>query len=88
MRNRLWLILWALASVAWLSWPFWCDMFGGGEQLMSCSDARGIVVSALTPGPPHPEWLSKIFPYLLWFGPPVAALLLFLAIRSIIRRFS
>ena len=87
MRNRLLLILWALASLAWLSWPFWCDIFGGGGQLISCRDARGLAISALTPGAPHPEWLSTSFPYLIWIGPPFVALFLFLVVRWVFRTF-
>lgn len=85
MRNRLLFFIWALASMAWLSWPFWCDIFGGDEQLISCRDGRGMVISTLTLGPPHPEWLSMIFPYLVWLGPPFVVLLVFLAIRWVFR---
>lgn len=87
MRGRLWVILWVLASLIWLSLPLLCEVVGGDERLLSCRDGVGIAVDALVPLTSYPKWVFKFATYLLWFGPPVALLLLMLAARSVVRRF-
>ena len=83
MRNRLWLIVWGLASLVWLSLPFWCEIFGGDERLLSCRDERAMAVDVL--GSALPEWGFTFKAYALWFGPPIAVLLLVLVLKWIIR---
>ena len=82
MRNRLWLIVWGLASLIWLSFPFWCDVFGH-EYEFSCRDGRAMVVGQL--GSALPEWGFAFKAYTLWFGPPIAVLLLVPVVKWIIR---
>ena len=82
MRNRFLLIVWGLASLVWLSLPFWCEIFGGDERLLSCRDGRAMVVDVL--GSALPEWGFTFKAYTLWFGPPIAVLLLALVVKRIV----
>jgi len=89
MKDRLWLILWGLASLIWLSSPLLiCEVWlSDDERLLSCRDTLGILVGSFIPVHlPHPECVYTLTAYLLWFGPPVAALLLILVVRWNIRR--
>ena len=85
MNNRLWLILWGLASLIWLALPFLiCEVWSSdGERLLSCRDALGMTVDLFIPAHPHPKWVFTVAMYLLWLGPPAVALLLILAVRWI-----
>lgn len=83
MKERIWLIVWGLASLVWLSLPFWCEIFGGDERLLSCRDGRAMAVDVL--GSALPEWGFTFEAYTLWFGPPIAVLLLVLVVKWIVR---
>lgn len=85
MKDRLWLVLWGLASLIWLASPLLiCEVWlSDDERLLSCRDALGMTVDVFIPVRPHPKWVFTFAMYVLWLGPPVAALLLMLAVRWI-----
>ena len=51
--------------------------------MLSCRDGRAMAVDVL--GSALPEWGFTFKAYTLWFGPPIAVLLLVLVVKWIVR---